>query len=143
MARGRSVPLGHAFAAKRKPAATPEALAGAPEGVDEAHLAPLAGTLVDGGAPPATAPRSDRAKAKPPPTWTLASTNEGALDLQALLHAAEPDVVAYAAGTLHVARPLGRFYLLVGADAPASGCPSTAARRPPATRRARRGTTTT
>ncbi len=79
------------FPLKKKPTA-PEALQRAPEGVDEAQLVVREG-----------------------PTWILGSSNEGAVDLKSLLHATEPDVIAYVAGTLHVARA-GRYYLLLGAD---------------------------
>ena len=51
-----------------------------------------------------------------PPVWTVGASNEGAIDLQALLHATEHDVIAYAAGTLHVGRA-GRYYILVAAIA--------------------------
>ncbi len=110
------------FADKKKP--TPlDALSRPPEGVDEAHIVPSAGKLVDGTpstptptpTPNSTATSTRPPHPKPPPLWTIASSNEGAIDLQSLLHASEPDVIAYAAGTLHVARP-GRYYLLVGAD---------------------------
>ena len=103
------------FADRKKPA-TPEALNQPPQGIDEARLAPRAGRLVDGTVPPTAPPPPTGAARRPsPPVWALASSNEGAIDLQALLHVSEPDVVAYAAGTLHVVHG-GRYYLLVGAD---------------------------
>jgi predicted esterase len=79
------------FDLKKKPSA-PEALRQAPEGVDETRLVAREG-----------------------PVWTLASSNEGPIDLKAFLHATEPDVIAYVGGTLHVSRA-GRYHLLVGAD---------------------------
>ena len=48
-------------------------------------------------------------------SWTLVSASEGPLDLRAALHARESDLVAYAAGTLHVEQA-GHYLLLVGAD---------------------------
>ncbi len=103
------------FSLKKKPV-TPDALEKPPEGVDETHLSPVAGALVDGSpAPPAPTGRVTRGSARPPPVWTMAASNEGSIDLQSLLHATEPDVVAYATGVLHVAAQ-GRYYLLVGAD---------------------------
>ena len=98
---------------RKRGATTLDALNQPPLGVDEAKLVPYAGRLFDGTAAPpqpATTPTANRAK-----LWTLGATNEGALDLQTLLHATEQDVVAYAAGTLHVPRA-GRFYLLLSAD---------------------------
>jgi poly(3-hydroxybutyrate) depolymerase len=47
--------------------------------------------------------------------WTLASSSEGPVDVKAALHARGGELIAYAAGTLHVERP-GRYLLLVGAD---------------------------
>ena len=104
------------FAEKKKPSA-PEALQRAPEGVDEARIVVREGSLIDGSPPSAstTATTDAHSKPRPLPLWTLASSNEGAIDLQSLLHATDPDVVAYVAGTLHVARA-GRIYLLIGAD---------------------------
>ncbi|MDB4994172.1 MAG: hypothetical protein JWM74_1604, partial [Myxococcaceae bacterium] len=69
----------------------PEALVRAPAGVDEAALDPRA------------------------PAWTLASSGEGPVDVKAALAVKDTDVVAYAAGTLHVQRG-GRHYLMLGAD---------------------------
>jgi poly(3-hydroxybutyrate) depolymerase len=103
------------FALKKKPS-TPEALLRPPDGVDETRMVVRRGATIDG----ATAPLTEREiRPKPAPQgplpWTLASSNEGAIDLLALLHANELDVVAYVAGTLHVATA-GRYYLLIGAD---------------------------
>ncbi len=82
------------------------ALTTPPSGVEEAELAPRAGTA----AGPALPPRGE------PPRWTLASGSEGTVDLVAPLGAAQKsDLVAYAAGVLHVGKP-GRHYLLLGCD---------------------------
>jgi predicted esterase len=89
----------------RKKPATPEALNRPPPGVDETHLGPRAGSAVGASATTASSP----------PVWTIAASNEGAIDLQSLFHASDPDLIAYAAGTLHVDRA-GRYYVLVGAD---------------------------
>ncbi len=97
------------FADKPKPAGS-DALEKAPPGVDEAALSPRLGAPF--GPAPASKPGQKKLE---PPAWQLASSGEGAIDLQAALKATENDLVAYAAGTLHVARA-GRFYLLVGAD---------------------------
>lgn len=72
-------------------------LAAPPEGADEATLRPLLGTSWGAA------------------RWTLASSAEGPIDVRAALHATESDILAYAAGTLHLAEA-GRIYLLVGAD---------------------------
>ncbi len=63
-----------------------------PQGVDEAALQPSAASH-----------------------WIVASSNDGPIDLRAALHPTEADVVAYAAGTLHVTEG-GRLYLRIGAD---------------------------
>lgn len=47
--------------------------------------------------------------------WTLASASEGPIDVKAALHARGNDLIAYAAGTVHVEKA-GRYLLLVGAD---------------------------
>jgi predicted esterase len=47
--------------------------------------------------------------------WTLASANNGAIDVVAALDAHGSDCVAYAAGVLHIERA-GRHVLLLGAD---------------------------
>jgi poly(3-hydroxybutyrate) depolymerase len=97
------------FADKVKPAG-PDALEKAPPGVDEAALSPRLG------APFGPAPVGKPGQKKPePPVWQLGSSSEGAIDVRGLLKTTENDLVAYAAGTLHVARA-GRFFLLVGAD---------------------------
>ncbi len=97
-------------AAKKRPPF--EALNQPAEGVDESRMTPLYGRRVDGD--PSTPPSLSSPRNRSP-LWTLAASNEGAIDLQALLHASEPDVIAYVAGTLHAVRG-GRYYLLVGAD---------------------------
>lgn len=87
-----------------------------PPGLDEIDLAspklgelpPSLASQLDAGAPPG-------GKRKEPPRWTLASSGEGPVDVKAALKPAEGDVVAYAAGTLHVPRA-GKLLLLVGAD---------------------------
>lgn len=96
------------FADKPKPPGE-GALERPPPGVDEAALAPRLGASF--GPAPAGRPGQNAE----PPRWTLASSGEGAVDLQAALKPTENDVVAYAAGVLHVARA-GRFFLLLGAD---------------------------
>jgi poly(3-hydroxybutyrate) depolymerase len=90
-----------------------EALALPPPGVDEATLDPRAGVPV-----PVSAVNGAAAPGRPPravPAWTIASSGDGAVDVKGALKATEADVIAYAAGTLHVERA-GRFYLLLGAD---------------------------
>jgi predicted esterase len=47
--------------------------------------------------------------------WTLASASEGPIDVKAALHARGTDLIAYAAGTVHIERA-GRYLLLIGAD---------------------------
>ncbi len=70
---------------------------------------------------PAKAPPPDDGSLAPGPDaafgkrWTLASTSEGPIDLRAELHARGTELVAYAAGTLHVEQE-GRYLLLLGAD---------------------------
>src|ERR1019366_6131294 len=49
------------------------------------------------------------------PTWILASSGEGAIDIRSALKTKEPDVIAYAAGTLKVPRG-GKYLLLLGTD---------------------------
>ena len=114
------------FGDRKKPP-TPEALSQPPVGVDESHILPRAGfpigpTLSPTPTPdstptptPPSTPPPPSPHSKPPPLWTLASSNEGSIDLQSLLHTSEPDVIAYAAGTLRIPRA-GRYYILVGAD---------------------------
>jgi poly(3-hydroxybutyrate) depolymerase len=47
--------------------------------------------------------------------WVLASASEGPIDVKAALHARGDDLIAYAAGALHV-EEAGTYLLLVGAD---------------------------
>ena len=96
------------FADKTKPAGD-AALEKAPPGVDETALSPRLGT------PFGPAPPAKPGKKSEPPVWQLASSGEGAIDLVLALKPTDTDIVAYAAGTLHVARA-GRFHFLVGAD---------------------------
>jgi len=95
---------------KGRPAA--DALGAAPQGVDEATLRAELGAVI-----PTTDGASARGGkgAKDPVAWQLASSGEGPIDVRAALDARGADLVAYAAGRLHVERA-GRFYLLVGAD---------------------------
>ena len=108
------------FAETKKPAGL-AALNGAPEGVDESRIIVRAGARVDGSAAPtpAATPSPTRGpRPRPVPTWTLAASNEGSIDLLALFHPTDGDLVAYVAGTLHVAPVAhhGRYFLLLGAD---------------------------
>jgi predicted esterase len=66
-------------------------------GIDESNLAPGSEGL-----PPSL-------------RWSLASASEGPIDLKAVLRARGNDLIAYAAGTVHVEQT-GRYLLLVGAD---------------------------
>jgi len=50
-----------------------------------------------------------------PPAWIIASSGEGAIDVRGALKTKEADVVAYAAGTLKIARA-GKYFLLIGSD---------------------------
>lgn len=82
----------------------PDPLATPPPDVDESTLAPSLG----GEGP-------KQAGMKDPPKWVLAESGDGALDVKAALAARAADVVAYAAGTLHLARP-SKLLLLLGTD---------------------------
>ncbi|MDB4933056.1 MAG: hypothetical protein JWP87_28 [Labilithrix sp.] len=85
------------------------ALETAPAGVDETSLSPVSGATLG-------AERDFGAtKKKPAARWTIVSSSEGALDLRAALELPGPDLVAYAAGSLHVERA-GRYLLLLGVD---------------------------
>ncbi len=66
-------------------------------GIDDRSLEPVAGVQLGGKG------------------WTLTSSSEGPIDLKSVLHARGNDLIAYAAGTLHVEQP-GRYLLLIGAD---------------------------
>ena len=103
------------WADKKKPQG-PDALTKPPEGVDEDKLAPKLGDSLPALLEAADAGRPNgNGKPKEPPRWVLASSGEGPIDVKAALKAQESDVVAYAAGTLHLARA-GKVLLLVGAD---------------------------
>lgn len=91
-----------------------------PAGVDENKLAPAKGGAVGG------TRDLGRGKVRPPARWQVVSTGGGTqdpgttgsrtIDLRAGLEdATGSDLVAYAAGRLHVERP-GRHYLLLGVD---------------------------
>ncbi len=82
----------------------PDPLLVPPPDVDEAALAPTLG----GEGPKQTG-------MKDPPRWTLAQSGDGAIDVKAALTARTADVIAYAAGTLHLARP-AKLLLLLGTD---------------------------
>jgi poly(3-hydroxybutyrate) depolymerase len=85
------------------------ALEVAPQGADEASLTPSSGATLgvdrDFGGP----------KKKPAARWMIASSAEGPIDLKAALEPPGPDLVAYAAGVLHVEKA-GRYLLLLGVD---------------------------
>jgi poly(3-hydroxybutyrate) depolymerase len=78
-------------------------------GIDESHLAPSSGDVL-GGERDFGVPRK-----KPPARWMIASSNDGSIDLKGALEASGTDLVAYAAGTIHVERA-GRHLLLLGVD---------------------------
>ncbi len=82
----------------------PDPLLTAPPEVDEATLSP---TL--GGDGPKQTPMKD------PPKWILAESGDGAIDVKAALGARSADLVAYAAGTLHLSKP-SKLLLLLGSD---------------------------
>ena len=86
------------------------ALESAPAGVDEAALAPSAGATLGGERDLGGGP-----KKRPAARWLIASSNEGAIDLKGALEASGSELVAYAAGSLHVERA-GRHLLLLGVD---------------------------
>lgn len=100
-------PFRSATFANKKKLAGPDALAQPPPGVDEEHLAPRLGAAV-----PSGDVHNEPAKT---PRWILASSDAGPIDVKSALKQKESDVVAYAAGTLHVARA-GKVLILVGAD---------------------------
>jgi len=89
--------------------ATRPALDTTPPGVDEAALAPSSGAALSGERDLGSA------KKRPAARWLIASSNEGAIDLKAALEASGPELVAYAAASLHVERA-GRYLLLLGVD---------------------------
>jgi poly(3-hydroxybutyrate) depolymerase len=84
------------------------ALEAAPATIDEAALAPSAGARVADGEP--------RGARRPPVArWLVASANEGAIDVKSAVSSTFSDVIAYAAGSLHVERS-GRYLLLLSVD---------------------------
>ena len=83
-----------------------------PEGVDERALAPVVGTSLGGDRVLGDTKPNEKL---PPARWQVISTNEFALDVKGALEAKTPDLLAYAAGTLHVEEP-GRHYVLLGVD---------------------------
>ncbi|MEO8875956.1 MAG: PA14 domain-containing protein, partial [Polyangiaceae bacterium] len=97
---------------------TPEQLSAdidaTPVEIDETKLAPELATLWDGDTRigKAADPKSPGNNA---PSWILASSGEGAVDVRGALKTREPDVIAYAAGTLKIARG-GKYFLLLGSD---------------------------
>lgn len=103
------------FADKKKPPG-PEALTRSPPDVDEDKLSPKLGEALPALLEALDAGKTNgNGKQKEPPRWTLASSGEGPIDVKAALKQSEGDVIAYAAGTLHLARA-GKVLLLVGAD---------------------------
>ena len=82
----------------------PDPLLAPPPDVDEDHLVPQLGS---------EGPKQGGTKEVP--KWVLASSGEGAVDVKAALAAKGADLVAYAAGTLHLARAT-KLLLLLGAD---------------------------
>lgn len=88
-----------------KPKGT-QSLVAPPPGTDESTLAPRLGAAWG-----ASAALDKNA----PPKWAIVATNDGAIDLAAALKDKENDLVAYAAGTLHLEQT-GRFFFMFGAD---------------------------
>ena len=89
----------------QKPKGT-QSLVAPPPGTDEATLKPRLGDAWG-----ATAALNRNA----PPEWAIVATNEGAIDVAAAVKDKENDLVAYAAGTLHLEQA-GRYLFLFGAD---------------------------
>ena len=81
------------------------ALRSAPEGLDEKQMQPRAG------AEWAAVPAFTRI----PPSWQVVHSNDGPIDVAGALHTKDNDLVAYAAGTLHLEKA-GTYHLLLGAD---------------------------
>ncbi len=86
------------------------ALDTAPAGVDESALAAASSGATFGGERDFGPP-----KKRPAARWLLASSNEGAIDLKATLEPSGPELIAYAAGSLHVERA-GRYLFMLGVD---------------------------
>lgn len=78
-----------------------------PAGVDEANLRFAAGAVLPGEREPA--------QRGAPARWTLVSSSDGPIDLKGALGSKGTDLVAYAAGVLHVPAP-GRYLLALGVD---------------------------
>jgi predicted esterase len=87
-----------------------DALPSGVAGIDEAALAPSSGATL-GGERDLGGPRNK----KPAARWMIVSSNEGAIDLKAAFDLPGSDLIAYAAGTLHVERA-GRYLLALGVD---------------------------
>jgi predicted esterase len=86
-----------------------------PRGVDEKLLDPAVGRTVG---PPFEGARSPKKGPSAPPkvpTWTLAASGDGPVDVKGALASTDSDVIAYAGGILHV--PVaGPYFFVVGAD---------------------------
>ena len=95
----------------------PEALATDPPDVAEASLAPRYD--VEGPAQAPVPPPRPGHPAAPTPRWLVASSAAGAIDVKSALKAdplaTSTDLVAYAAGTLHLAKA-AKLYMLLGSD---------------------------
>ncbi len=95
---------GDVVAGGSKPKAKPGVVtpvATAVAGIDERTLAPRVGARAT------TAATS--------PSWLLASSGDGPVDVRAALHTGDSDVFAYAAGTVHIEHG-GKHLLLLGVD---------------------------
>ncbi|MGH7327164.1 MAG: hypothetical protein ACREJX_02315, partial [Polyangiaceae bacterium] len=86
----------------------------APNDNDEHELAPNLGDAWDGDKRAGNAP-DPKSPGNSAPTWVLASSGVGPIDVKAALKTKEADVVGYAAGTLEIARG-GKFVILLGID---------------------------
>ncbi|MGH7281720.1 MAG: hypothetical protein ACRELY_09375, partial [Polyangiaceae bacterium] len=86
----------------------------APNENDEHELAPNLGDAWEGDKRAGNAP-DPKSPGNSAPTWVLASSGVGPIDVKAALKTKEADVVGYAAGTLEIARG-GKFVILLGID---------------------------
>lgn len=97
---------------------TPEMLSAdidaTPVEIDEKKIAPSLGDFFEGDTRVQNVP-DPKSPGNTAPTWILASSGEGAIDIRRALKTKEPDVIAYAAGTLKIARG-GKYLLLLGTD---------------------------
>jgi poly(3-hydroxybutyrate) depolymerase len=97
---------------------TPEMLSAdidaTPVEIDETKIAPMLGDFWKDDTRIQNVP-DPKSPGNTAPTWTLASSGEGAIDIRGALKTKEPDVIAYAAGTLKIARG-GKYLLLLGTD---------------------------